>query len=97
MTQVYSNLKPGQRESSFLHEPVRELLHETTKLLSHVRKKAPETVQLYPQLATGFSLLIRAFSHPDVAKSSRLMLPIHTLLHSSLCCVHEFDSDVRSL
>ena len=80
MTQVYSNLKPGQRESSFLHEPVRELLHETTKLLSHIRKKAPETVQLYPQLATGFSLLIRAFSHPDGANSSRLM---HTLLHSS--------------
>ena len=53
-------MRAGQRGASCLHGLVEQLLKEVSKLLSHIRKKEPENLQHFPQLASSFSLLLRA-------------------------------------
>ena len=53
-------MKAGRREARCLHGLVEQLLKEVSKLLSHIRKNEPENLQHFPELASSFSLLLRA-------------------------------------
>lgn len=90
--QAYSELKPGQREGSVLHEPVMQLLQETTQPLSHMRKKSPERIQFYPQLASAFSLLLRTNPPSNTANLSKCVW-----MYAFSACLRTCNGVLRSL
>ena len=86
-SQTYSGLKPGQRVGSFLHEPLRGLLREVTRVVSHLRKKSPERVVLFPELVSSFCLLFRTVPPSDPTDLAKYVFSAKVCV---LCmsCIH---------
>lgn len=68
---MYSDLKLDHRVGSFLHQPMQDLLRETSVCLSQLRKKSPESMVIYTQLVSGFSLLFRTNPPSDTTHKSK--------------------------
>ena len=62
--QLYSDLKPGQRDDSF-HETMEELLRKTEGCLSRAKNRS---LFSHPQLVSSFSLLLRT-STPSLSNN----------------------------
>jgi hypothetical protein len=73
MCKAYSELKASQREESFLHQPMGDLVRDAATSLSQLRKKAPEGVGLHPRLVSSFSLLLRTCPPSDPALLAKSM------------------------